>query len=596
MKKLMILFLSVLLPVCAGATEEWKDQILYFVLVDRFANGDHDNDENVNKSDPYAFHGGDVKGLIKNLDYLTNLGVTGIWLSPVFKNRPGDFYGHSSYHGYWPWNFWEPDPRFAQLHELVELRNQTQIRKMKLLLDMVVNHMGYDAPFVEENQEWFNHNGNISDWNCPEQLINFDIYGLPDFASEVSVVKSFFKLVGRHWIKALQPDGYRLDAVKHVPAEFWQFFNSEMIKAGGNNFFLLGEYLNGDPVALKNIWESGKFVGMFDFPLYYTIKEVFAEGGDCRKIASRLYFDRNYPDAGLLATFIDNHDLDRFMTLCNGDKKKFFLALSFIMSVRGIPTIYYGTEQAFEGREGPKPENRADMIFDESSQSFLKLKKLIELRKGNEALKKGLHCHLFADKNGLAFARLTPDSIAIAAFNLDEHARQMEFNFPFRNDQILLYDEIEGHRAMITQKRMQVFLPAKSAALFFPKTKEDYFKQDFLNWQNRFYDESAWGNSKIKFIVKFDYAPKKSNIYLTGNCSELGNWDTENSVLMNRISDNEFEIELSLPVGRIVECKSFYVPDLNGEEAESVWQKESNTVFEVLKEGKEVVHLNFKTF
>ena len=90
----------------ASENDSWKDQILYFVLLDRFSNGNEANDHEVDLEDPYAFHGGDIAGLTDRLEYLQNLGVTGIWLSPIFKNRDVKFYKHSSYHGYWPWDFW----------------------------------------------------------------------------------------------------------------------------------------------------------------------------------------------------------------------------------------------------------------------------------------------------------------------------------------------------------------------------------------------------------------------------------------------------------------------------------------------------------
>ncbi|HMM60150.1 MAG TPA: alpha-amylase family glycosyl hydrolase, partial [Candidatus Rifleibacterium sp.] len=218
--------------------------------------------------------------------------------------------------------------RFGTEEELVELRNQLQQRNHKLLLDMVVNHMGYNAPFIQTNPDWFNAGGEIKNWNDKEELVNRSIFGLPDFASQKPVVKTFFRLVARTWIEKLRPDGFRLDAVKHVPADFWRDFNANARRVGGKDFLLLGEYLNGDPAELRQIWQDGAFGTLFDFPLYYTMKAVFAAGGDCRQLASRLYYDRNYPDAGLLATFLDNHDLDRFITSCGGDRQKYALALA----------------------------------------------------------------------------------------------------------------------------------------------------------------------------------------------------------------------------------------------------------------------------
>lgn len=599
MKKPLILLMLVFLAMSAGAAEldSWKDQILYFVLLDRFNNGNLANDDEVDRRDPFAFHGGDVQGLIDKLDYLEKLGVTGLWLSPVFKNREPKFFKHSAYHGYWPWDFWNPDPRFATFDDLVALRRHTKKKQMRLLLDMVVNHMGYDAEFAASNPEWFNQFGNINDWNNEFELINHNIYGLPDFASNKPVVKKFFKLVGRHWLKNLEPDGFRLDAVKHVPLEFWQDFNAEMRQAGGENFMLLGEYLHGDPQAFKRVWHEGTFSSLFDFPLYYTIKEVFAEGQDFRKLASRLYFDRNYADAAMLATFLDNHDLDRFFTLCDENVERYMQAMTFLMTVRGMPVLCYGDEQGLTGHEGPKPLNRGDMVFNEDSELFQRTRKLIQLRKDHLPLRRGLHCHLFADETAMAFARLTPDALAVAVFNNASAPRQLSFAFPFKlQRQITLNDQVGTTMAIVRQGQFEVFLPPYGAAVFVPDSQPEFYAEAFRNWQRREEHENAWGYQLVNFKLKFDYVPEKIDVFLTGNCNELGNWNPERgSVPMQRISDDEFIAEVRLPLGRIVECKSFYRQLQEDETSLTVWQKENNQIFTVIAEGNEYVHLNWRT-
>ncbi|GAB4269585.1 MAG: hypothetical protein Kow0029_05690 [Candidatus Rifleibacteriota bacterium] len=579
----------------AGSIEAWKDQVLYFVLIDRFYDGDKLNNFDVDKNDPFAFHGGDVKGLIQKLDYLDELGVTGIWLSPFFENRGPKFFKHSSYHGYWVWDFWKTDPRFGSLEDLITLRKKTRDLRMKLIFDMVVNHMGYDAPFAEANPQWFNQNGNITNWNDPAQLVNYNIFGLPDFASHKPVVKTFFELVGRHWIEKLQPDGLRLDAVKHVPIDFWSDFNDKIRKIGGNNFLLLGEYLDGDPNKLLETLTRGKFISMFDFPLYYTIREVFAEGQSCKKLASRLYFDRNYPDAGMLATFIDNHDLDRFYTLCGQNLKRYLLALSYIMTVRGIPTLCYGDEQALAGKESPKPFNRRDMIFDPESQVFDKTRRLISIRKNNEPFRRGLHCHLYADDKTLAYARLTPDGIGVAVFNNSSETAQIDIPFPFRlMSEIILPDKIGKARAVVREGRLETTLPAYTCAIFVPCSQPGFYAEDFRHWQRRLENEDAWGKKKVTVRLKFDYVPEKVKVFLTGNCRELGNWDTKNSVPMMRTSDDEFEASLKLPLGKIIECKCFYRKVLEDESIETVWQNEDNSIFEIKDHGSEFLHIGWR--
>ncbi|HNV72808.1 MAG TPA: alpha-amylase family glycosyl hydrolase, partial [Candidatus Ozemobacteraceae bacterium] len=235
-----VLFFGTQARVAAAATG-WEKEVLYFVLLDRFENGTTMNDFDVRRRDPRAFHGGDLHGLIQRLDYLQDLGVTAIWLSPIYQNRPMPFYGQGAYHGYWPWDFFAVDARFGNDFKVMELRQELRKRNMKLVLDLVVNHAGYDAPLVQTHPILFHANPEISDWNDRNQVENFGVFGLPDFASERAVVQRFHQAVSSHWLELAEPDGYRLDAVKHVPLSFWKTFNRRLADTQGDDFLLLGE-------------------------------------------------------------------------------------------------------------------------------------------------------------------------------------------------------------------------------------------------------------------------------------------------------------------------------------------------------------------
>lgn len=591
----IVLCLSSFVMASAGQRQDWKDQILYFVLIDRFENGSQANDRDVAPNDLNGFHGGDVRGLINRLDYLNELGVTGIWLSPFFKNRPDRFFKHQPYHGYWPWDFWETDERFSTTMEMVELRKKMHDLNMKLLLDMVVNHMGYDAPFVEKNPDWFNPPLNIEDWNNEEQLINRRIFGLPDFASQKPVVKTFFKLVAKHWIEKLGPDGFRLDAVKHVPLDFWRDFNSDSRALGGPDFLTLGEYLNGDPVSTVKVWKQGGFDSLFDFPLYYTLKEVFAEGADMRKLAARLYLDRYYPDAGMLATFLDNHDLDRFITSCGNDLKRYRLALAFLLTARGIPVLCYGNEQGLAGAHEPEPENRRSMQFDKNPGLFDFTRSLISLRKSSEALRRGITCNLLMDETGYAFARLTPDSLAIAAFNNGDVPRQIDFAMPFAlNGSPKILEAAAGSgRALIRDGRLETFLPAKSFVVYIPESQPGFYEKTFRHWQRRLHHENAWGDQRVTMRLKVDYLPATARVFVTGNADELGGWNASKAVAMQKVMDDEYEATIRMPLGKIFECKAFY--SLSDKPGKTEWQPGDNTIVEIKSAGSEYIHLNWKT-
>ena len=562
MKQIIILFIMITLinsVALADSADSWKDQILYFVLLDRFYDGNSQNNTNIDKKDLQAFHGGDIAGLEQKLGYLEELGITGIWVSPFLKNRPNAFFGQEAYHGYWPYDFFKIDERFGTKDELLSLRKEMKKRDIRLLLDMVVNHMGYDAPFVDEHKDWFNPMININNWEDPDELKNRCIFGLPDFASQKPEVRKFFCDVAQHWIELLQPDGFRLDAVKHINDTFWNDFNENARKLSKNDFILLGEYLHGDPVKVNEIWRSAGFNCLFDFPLYYTMKEVFAQNGDCRKLASRLYFDRYYPDAGMLATLLDNHDLDRFISSCKGDLNKYKLAIAFMMTVRGIPTLCYGDEQALRGTHKSLPHNRCDMKFTTKSNIYKFTKEMISMRKAVEALRRGLHCHIYANKDIYLFARLLPNQLVIIAFNNSDEPQNFEAEFPFeiQNNSEVLVPSFGNKEAIVQIKTRHIIgkLNAKSFAVYIPENKSDFYKNDYESWNNRFKDENYWGKNKIKFVLNVDKTSKETEYYLIGNADEIGNWNTDKAVLMNKTGKNTFEAEVEMPVGKIFDFK-----------------------------------------
>ncbi|EKD84013.1 MAG: glucosyl hydrolase family protein, partial [uncultured bacterium] len=397
--------------------------------------------------------------------------------------------------------------------------------------------------------------------------------------------------VARHWIERLHPDGFRLDAVKHVPLDFWQDFNASSQAQGGQGFLLLGEYLNGDPKATRDIWKQGRFNSLFDFPLYYSMKDVFAGGADMRQLASRLYFDRNYPDAGLLATFLDNHDLDRFITSCGGDERKYRLALAFLLTARGIPTLSYGNEQGLAGAHNPEPENRRSMIFEPESELFKFTRELIALRKGGPALRRGLQCHLHADATTYAFARLMPDQMAVVVFNNDEQLRQIDFELPSAGLPKLLDSKIGTARAIVRQGRLQTSLAGKSFAVFIADTKSGQYEKVFRNWQKRFFNERAWGSRTLTLKLKASYLPEKAKVFFTGNFPEIGDWSSEprKAVPMLKISDDEYVATVKMPLGRIFEGKCFY-----RSEKLTVWQPGGNLIAEVTDTGSEYIHMDWK--
>jgi glycosidase len=364
------------------------DDLIYFVMVDRFANGDAANDGAIDLEDPTAFHGGDIQGVIDRLDYLEGLGVRTVWLSPVFGMRTEKFFEWGAFHGYWMQDPTSVEPRFGDAALLRELSDQLHARGMRLLLDVVWNHVSFDAPLKSEHPDWFHQHGGIEDWDDPFELVNHEVHGLPDFAQENPEVYGYLRDASLGWVRDVQPDGFRVDAVRHMPTEFLASISADLRDEAGPGFFLLGEDFQGDPVALAETYEQGGFGSMFDFPMHYAMLDVFCDDRHPGRLAAMLSGDSAYPDAQQLVTFLDNHDLPRITSRCHDDLGRVRRALAFQLTTRGIPAITWGIEAGLEG--AGEPENRADMVFGSGHPLEEDIRTLLDFRRRHPALMEGV--------------------------------------------------------------------------------------------------------------------------------------------------------------------------------------------------------------
>ncbi len=320
--------------------DKWKNDIIYFVLTDRFQDGDKTNNMDVVPTDMKKYHGGDIQGLIDKLDYIKETGSTAIWLTPPMKGQT-HFFETDNYHGYWPVNFYDTDPHVGTMQKFEELVEKAHEKGLKIVLDIPLNHTAWEHPFYKDDskKDWFHHIGDVKDWEDPYWAENGSIFGLPDLAQENPAVEKYLTDVAKFWIdKGI--DGFRLDAVKNVPLNFWAKFDRAVHDYAGEDFLLVGEYFDGNPAKVAN-YQKEDMSSLFDYPLYWTLKDTFAKDGSMRNLAAKLDdCDRNYPDPGLMSVFLDNHDTPRFLTEANGNKDKLKLALAFAMTINRMPTIY----------------------------------------------------------------------------------------------------------------------------------------------------------------------------------------------------------------------------------------------------------------
>ena len=448
----LMALLAALLAACAAAAPKvssrspraWSDDILYFVLVDRFADGDTTNDANVDRKAKGAFHGGDLKGLIANLDEISSLGVTAIWVNPLVKNIEGHVDGAGfpdwAYHGYWADDFTRLDPRFGTEEDLRKLVDACHARGIKVLLDVVYNHAGYDSRYLRDpkTRHWL-RSSIVGD--CGDDDLTSCLAGLPDFKTELPEVAKFLLDAQIGWAKRSGIDGFRLDTVKHVDHPFWQEHRKRARAELGPDFFLLGEVWGGDADVLDPWFEPDELDAGFDFSFQGSVLG-FVQGRG-RTVAFNRYLEKRQKvrRGHLLAHFLSSHDVTGALYQLKGDLELFRLAAALQFTTSGIPVVYYGEEVARLG--GEWPENRSDMPWgarnllpgaglprdDDLRRDY---QKLIAIRRAHPALSRGDHAGLSTDGDLYVFARRDVQSgdAVVVAVNRGKDVASASFAAP----------------------------------------------------------------------------------------------------------------------------------------------------------------------
>jgi alpha-amylase len=329
------------------------------------------------------------------------------------------------YHGYWAIDFYQTNKNFGSIEKLKELVTTAHIKGIKVILDLVVNHVSPAHPWVGDPRydDWFHQRGAINNWNDQLEIEEGNLANLPDLDQSNPEVKKYLIDMAKWWIKETGIDGYRLDTVRHVSKEFWSDFAAE-IKAEYPDFYLLGEVWDGRTVYLAGYQEAG-LDGLVDFPLYYAITDVFKNDRPASRLTKIIEECHNrYPNPYLMGTFIDNHDLPRFMDqLYDLQEERLKQALAFMMTYTGIPVVYYGTEIGHDG--GADPNNRRDMDWSVQSPLTDYLKALTRIRRSNKALTEGDFQLLSVKSDFLCYSRRFEEEITIIAFNLSSKKKKV---------------------------------------------------------------------------------------------------------------------------------------------------------------------------
>jgi glycosidase len=455
------------LPAHAGGlrlhvpSPDWRDQVIYFVMTDRFADGNPGNNDQgageYKAGELGRYNGGDLAGLRQRLDYIQGLGATSVWITPPVANQwidPAGNYG--GFHGYWAENFMQVDKHLGSLDDYRLLSDALHRRGMYLVQDIVVNHTGnyfayrggwdpadpsryYDPhtaspPAARPTQPPFDQNDprdpaqrragiyhwtpDVRDYNDRQQELNFQMASLDDLNTESPRVRQALRHSYGYWIREVGVDAFRVDTAFYVPPEYFADFmgsrdpvapgmNEIARRTGRARFLVFGEGFgidqpgqDGQSRKIESYMTQRRpglppgtlMSGMLNFPLYGALGDTFARGRPPAELADRIQrMMRTHARPHLMPSFVDNHDVDRF--LAGGSETGLRQALLAIMTLPGIPVIYYGTEQGFR-------EQRAAMFatgfgsggrdhFDTGAPLYRTVAELTALRRSHRVLSRG---------------------------------------------------------------------------------------------------------------------------------------------------------------------------------------------------------------
>lgn len=487
---------------------DWHFAVLYSILVDRFLDGNPRNTRKVSTPDlPEIanFHGGDLEGIIQKLEsgYFQKLGISALWISPL-QQQPERAYREwvppnrtfTGYHGYWPVAPRTIDPRFGTREALLRLTGLAHSQGIKVILDFVSNHVHEEHPYYRTHREWFGkverEDGtmNIRNWSEETRLTTwFDIF-LPSFDYSNSP-EAISTVVGDAlwWLDTYNFDGFRQDAVKHVPHEFWRTLTAEMRRRyPKRSLYQIGETF-GSPDLIMSYVNPGELDAQFNFDIYFNARGPFsadrAEFGLLEKVIQDNLV--NYGPLNLMGNITSSHDQVRFMAFAdhqltfsdNGTERAFnnppvaeprpesyrklvnFTA--FNMALPGVPVVYYGEEIGLLG--AGDPDNRRPMRFEPELTvaerwTLESVSQLIRLRRIHPALSIGDLVPLLSEGPDLVFAKFYFDETILALFHQDSTETTLTVNLPFPTRRGI--DLINGDEFSLNDSELTVTMPAYS--------------------------------------------------------------------------------------------------------------------------------------
>ncbi|HZW40130.1 MAG TPA: alpha-amylase family glycosyl hydrolase [Ignavibacteriaceae bacterium] len=464
-------------PVDTKNNFDWHQSIIYSIMVDRFNDGDKKNSIPVIHPQLFKqanYNGGDLQGIINKIKdgYFNKLGINTLWITPIIDNTdsayqefPAPHRYYTGYHGYWPVHPTNVEERFGNINlfkELVSLAHQNNI---KVLLDYVAHHVHIEHPFWNQHRDWFGKlelpdgRKNLRLWDEQRLTTWFEPY-MPsfDYTASPEAVEAMTDNA-LWWLKETNVDGFRHDAVKHVPNLFWRRLTEkirEEIEIPQNKkVYQIGETFGGFEL-IKSYVNNGQLSAQFNFNIYDVAIPVFTGNSPFTSLDIQMQksFDI-YGENNLMGNLIDSHDKVRFMAYADGDMegnvdptdiawnkppkvdhsssyKKLKLALAFVLTSPGVPVIYYGDEIGMTGSSDP--DNRRMMRFSNlnknEKESFSTISKLTKIRTEHSALNYGDFQTLQVDDNSYVYMRSDINERILVVLNKDNKNKNININLP----------------------------------------------------------------------------------------------------------------------------------------------------------------------
>jgi glycosidase len=455
---------------------DWRDAVIYFTFVDRFENGDPSNDGGIGVPMGSDWQGGDWAGVTQRIEsgYFTDLGINVLWISVPMDNANVSGIGtdgmdYSAYHGYWPTNLDATEEHFGTLAELQALVDTAHEADIKVIFDYAMNHVHASAPVYADHPEWFWPNDNGAGGNCvcgegcgwegaQAKRCWFTSY-LPDFDFNEEAARDFSVSNAIQWIQDTGVDGYRLDAVKHIE-DSWLLdlrarVTEEIEPESGRHFYMVGETFTGDQGLIAYYVNPDMLDGQFDFPLRMEMaRTLLMRQGSMSDLAGFMDGNDDFYGAGIMSTFIGNHDIPRAIHLAEdtplwdnqwADGKdrawtnqpglpsgasafeRLGTAFAILMTTPGAPLVYYGDEIGMAG--AGDPDNRRFMQWDGWSAPqqalFDRIALLTRIRADHPATRRGERTTISSSTDTFAYTMTAPGDVLHVLVNRSDSAESV---------------------------------------------------------------------------------------------------------------------------------------------------------------------------